>query len=161
MIKKTLRFTLIEVMIATSLFGILMFFSSSLFFRYQKLCYRLEEIRPLVFQRALFYEKMLEITSSIDLSSIKKSSPYHSEYLSFIFDNGFKDNASFSGKILCEIYRTFDKELIYKLTSDDGKEIKRPLLSSINSFSYSLEKKILSISLKDTDSNQLNYTFCL
>jgi hypothetical protein len=163
MIKKVkiFRFTLVEVIISTSLFGILMFSVTSLFFKYQKLSAQLEEIRPFVFQRALFYEKMEEITSSIDVTTIKKSSPYYSEYLSFTFDNGFKDDSSFSGMVVCEIYRTFDKELIYKITNNQGLELKRALLSDVAIFSYTLENKILKFFIQESNSNQLNYTFKL
>ena len=72
MIKKRFRFTLIEIIIATSLFSILIFSTTTLFFRYHKLKSRIEAIRGPVFERSLFYEKILDVTNTLDYSSVKK-----------------------------------------------------------------------------------------
>ena len=159
MIKKTYRFTLIEIIIATSLFAILIFSTTSLFFQYQKLSARIDTIRPKVFERTIFYEKMCEMTATMDSSSIKKTSPEYTEFLSFNFDNGFKDNADFSGRCLCKLYRTNEKKLIYKISNTEGKEIKRSILENITSFSSRIDKNILYLDIQDINHYNFSYAF--
>ena len=159
--KKTHRFTLIEVIIATSLFSILIFSISSLFFKYQKIKVKIDSIRPKVFERVLFYEKIFEMMASIDKSTIKTSSPYYNQFLSFDFNNGYKDDAAFSGKVHLELYRTFEKNLMMKLINDEKQEKKTPLLKDITSFSYEINKNTIQLNLNCTNQKELNYTFSL
>lgn len=161
MLRKKNYFSLIEVIIATSLFAVLIFSTTSLFFRYQKLNAHLDKIRPKVFERTLFFEKMLDITASIDTSTITQSSPLYEEFLSFSFDNGFKDEEDFSGKATCTLYRTFEKELIYKITAENKREITRALLKGVYHFKPQVKDNTLYIAIEDKDHKKLNYTFLL
>ncbi len=147
--KKVLPFSLFEVIIATSLFAILLFSTTSLFFRYHKLSAKIATIRPKVFERALFFDKMTEMTESIDASTIETVSDDHDKCLIFEFDNGFKDNASFSGKCTCTVYKTIDNKLIYKLVNQEGQELVRPILLEVESFNAQFENGILTLKIKD------------
>ncbi|MCH9621841.1 MAG: hypothetical protein S4CHLAM20_12690 [Chlamydiia bacterium] len=160
MIKKCFGFTLIEIIIATSLFAILIFSTTSLFFRYQKLKTRITDIRPYVLERAFFFDKMTDMTLSLDSTSIKDQSLDYNEFLSFTFDNGFKDSPFFSGKCSCELFRTHENELIYKIISSK-KELSRIFLSHISSFRYEVKNDHLHIYLIDTDERHFNYAFSI
>lgn len=161
MIKKIYRFTLIEIIIATVLFSTLIFSTTSLFFRYHKISAYINSIRPIIFQRTMFFEKMKEMTASVDLSTIKVSSPQYNEFLSFTFDNGFKDNADLSGKCKCELFRTEEKKLFYIISNNKGKELKRPLLEDVTFFSPLIKDKILFLTIEDIHGNHLEYSFNL
>lgn len=159
--KKTHHFSLFEIIIATSLFAILIFSTTSLFFRYHKLSAHLSTIRPKVFERALFFDKMTEMSDSIDSMTIETKSYEHEEFLSFIFDNGFKDNAALSGECTCSIYRTIEGELRYKIANNKGVETTRTILKDIESFNTGFEDGVLTLSLIDTYSGKTQYTFLL
>ncbi len=159
--KKSFPFSLIEIIIATSLFAILIFSTTSLFFRYHKLSAHIAMIRPKVFERALFFDKMTEMSDSIDAASIETKSYDHEQFLSFVFDNGFKDNAALSGECVCQIYRTIDKNLYYKISNNQGKETARIILQNIESFKAEVENQILTITFIEENSGEIKYSFIL
>ena len=160
-VKKKCHFSLVEIIIAASLFAILLFSTTSLFFRYQKCTAKIASISPEIFSNALFFEKMTEMTMTIDRESITTKNSGYTDFLEFSFDNGFKDQSDLSGECKCKLYRTFDKELIYSITSSNGGELTRPLLSNIASFTPKIEKSSLSISIVTTHGSLYNYTFLI
>ncbi len=161
MVKKKSHFSLIEIIIAASLFSILLFSTTSLFFRYQKCTAKIASISPEIFSNALFFEKMTEMTMTLDRESINTQNAGYTEFLEFTFDNGFKDQSDLSGECKCKLYRTFDKELIYTITSSNGAELTRPLLSNIVSFTPKIDDIALSINIETIDGNVYNYTFLI
>jgi hypothetical protein len=161
MIKRRHNFSLIEIIIATSLFSILIFSTTTLFFRYHKLNTRLLDIRPYAYERAFFYEKMLDITLTLDPSTISQESPHYSQYLSFTFDNGFVEDTKLSGKCTCELYKEFNGDLIYKISDIKGKSRKRILLKGVDSFTTETKQNHLWISLLDKRGQEISYTFSI
>ena len=161
MLKKRYPFSLIEVIIATSLFSILIFSTTSLFFRYHKINARLDQLRPKVFERTLFFEKMSDITASLDTATLSMESPHYEEFLSFDYDGGFKDDTEFSGRISCQLYRTYDKELIFKLKGSSGKEKKFVILRDIKSFKPEVSGNLLHLNITNLDESTIPYTFLL
>ena len=159
--KKPRYFSLLEVIIATSLFAVLLFSTTSLFFTYHKLSTKIASIRPKVFQRALFFEKMTEFSQTMDPSTIKTHSYDHEQSLSFVFDNGFKDDPNFSGKNHCILFKTMDGELKYTLTNSKGETLTRTLLEDIPFFSPHYEESILTLTIGNKESLESSYTFIL
>ena len=159
--KKSFSFSLIEIIIATSLFAILIFSTTSLFFRYHKLSAHIATIRPKVFERSLVFDKMTEMSDSIDITTIETKSYNHEQFLSFVFDNGFKDNAALSGECLCQIYRTIDKNLFYKISNTNGEEATRMILQNIESFKAAINNEILTITFIEGNSGEIKYCFIL
>ena len=89
---------------------------------------------------------------------------HHPEVLTFI--NIKKDRKKVTGancsvKLTDKFLKAVENNEEYALINHQGKEIKRALLSDIIHFAYSLENKILTFSLEDSNSNHLNYTFKL
>ena len=158
---KRYNLSLIEIIIATSLFGILIFSTTSLFFNYNKLKVRIEKIRPIILNQTLFYTKILEMTNTINYSSINKIKSPHSQAFTFSFDNGYKDNHKFSGKCQCHLFRNFAKEIIYEISNDNSETLSRCLLTNIDKFTHSIKNNILYISLTTTNSKILSYAFFL
>lgn len=160
-IKKRLGFTLFEIIIATSLFSILIFSTTTLFFRYHKLKSRIEAVRPFVFERALFFEKMTDMSLTIDPETISCQSPDHNEYVSFTFCNGFKDNPEISGKCCCQIFRNHEDDLVYDISNDKDIHCKRTFLTNIVKFKPVLENDILRIEFTDKHENEFSYDFLI
>jgi hypothetical protein len=160
-IKKKSYFSLIEIIIAASLFAILLFSTTSLFFRYQKCTAKIATISPEIFSNALFFEKMTEMTMTLDKESITTKNAAYTEFLEFTFDNGFKDQTDLSGECKCKLYRTFDKELIYTITSSNGAELTRPLLSNVAYFTPKIDNRSLCIHIETIHGTVYNYTFLI
>ncbi|MCH9617866.1 MAG: hypothetical protein SP4CHLAM5_10200 [Chlamydiia bacterium] len=159
MIKRTNYFSLIEVIIAASLFGILLFTTTSLFFRYHKLNANLNGIREEVLERTLFYEKLLDMSSSIDKSTIAIKSPLYEDFLSFIFDNGFKDNARLSGRCLCTLYRAPGNIIKYEIKNGEKNTSTRVLLQGVTSFKSKIKGDLLYIEVGLINNLPLSYCF--
>ena len=159
-IQKKFFFSLIEIIIATSLFGILIFSTTSLFFRYHQLSSKLNLIRPKVLERSLFFKKMTAISNTIDKKSINTKSDNYKDYISFTFDNGIIDNAALSGACLCEIYRTEQQKIVYKISSNHH-EHPRDILEGISSFTTKTDGNILYMFLVDTNNQKLTYAFTI
>ena len=158
---KRYNLSLIEIIIATSLFAILIFSTTSLFFNYNKLKVRIEKIRPIILNQTLFYTKILEMTNTINYSSINKIKSPHNEALTFYFDNGYKDNHEFSGKCQCHLFRNFEKEIIYEISNNNNKTLSRCLLTNIDKFTHNIKDNVLYITLTTTNSKTLSYAFFL
>jgi hypothetical protein len=161
MIKRTNYFSLIEVIIAASLFGILLFTTTSLFFRYHKLNTNLNAIRGEVLERTLFYEKLLDMSGTIAKSTITMDSPIYEDFLSFIFDNGFKDNARLSGRCLCKLYRAPGNIIKYEINNEDKDTSTRVLLQDVSSFKSKIKDNQLYIEIGLIDNLPLSYCFAL
>jgi|GEM_PF-2951558 len=160
-VKKKLHFSLIEIIIGASLFAMLLFSTTSLFFRYQKCTAKIASISPEIFNNALFFEKMTEMTMTLERDSISTKSAYYTDFLEFTFDNGYKDQSDFSGECTCKLYRTFDKELMYTVTSTNSAEVTRPLLTNIASFTSNIQGSALSISIQTIHGSFYNYMFLI
>ena len=137
------------------------FSTTSLFFRYHKLNTRLNALRPIILERTLFYEKLLEMSGTIDPSSIKTTSPVYGQFLSFDFNNGFKDNANLSGKCTCSMYHDENQNLCYVVENEKKEACKRTLLQNISSFKASHNSKTLTITISFLQGKDLKYTFLL
>lgn len=161
MIKRTSPFSLIEVIIATSLFSILLFTTTSLFFRYHKLNAHLQTVRPKVLERTLFYQKMLDMSGTIETSSIKTENPYYEDFLSFIFDNGFKDNARLSGRCLCSVYRAPGGVIKYEVSNESKDTSTRVLMQDVTSLKSYVKKDRLYMEIGVRKGASLYYCFPL
>lgn len=103
---------------------------------------------------------MLEITSSLDPDSINKKKNSYPQAINFVFYNGFKQNPTFSGKLLGRIYKNLQNNLVLQVL--EGQEKKESiLLSNIKNFSYQITDDILTISLSQTNNTHLQYCFFL
>jgi hypothetical protein len=158
---KRYNISLIEIIIATSLFAILIFSTTSLFFNYNKLKVRVENIRPTIINQSLFYKKTLEMTSTCTIASINKEASSYSEAITFSFDNGYKDDHRFSGKCTCHLFRNFDKQIIYEITNKDHQKISRCLLTDVYKFEPNVTDNTLFITLTFGDKKRLSYAFLL
>jgi len=159
MIKKRFGFTLIEIIIATSLFAIIIFSTTTLFFRYQKLKTRISDLKPYVLERAFFYNKMIDLTLSCDTKTITNASKTYNDYLAFDFDNGVKENPQFSGKCKCELFRTYTGDLNYTITAENGETLTRTLLTNIKGFHHEIQENYMIVHFIDSQMRTFAYSF--
>ena len=67
---------------------------------------------------------MLEITNTIDIHTINSKKNHYTQAINFYFDNGFKDNPKFSGKLFGIIFKDLESNLILQ-TITNNKESKK------------------------------------
>lgn len=161
MIKKLYPFSILEVIIATSLFALLMFTTTSLFFRYHKLNTKLNDLRPIILERSLCYEKLLEMSGTIDKGSLVMDSLTYEHFFSFEFDNGYKDNANLSGKAKCSLFRDENSNLCYLIENKKKKAFKRVLLKNISAFEATDTDNTIHIDISFPEGDPIKYTFLL
>ncbi|MCH9812121.1 hypothetical protein K0U07_05110 [bacterium] len=161
MIRRSHPFSILEIIIATFLFSIVLGTTSSLFFRYQKLSAKLESFRPKVLERTLFYEKFLEMSLTIREESLQEDHTMYENLLTFKYNNAYKQNPGVAGECTCKLYKDENNHLIYHITNSKGQEAKRIFLQDISRFKATWKKRHLELHFKDLQGREFSYLFLL
>ena len=101
------------------------------------------------------------MSCSIDTDSIKHTDSRYEHFLSFTYDNGFKDDANYSGRCSCELYRYTGNEIRYKVINEKNEEWTRVILQDVLSFESSIKNNLLYLDIELLDKTTLSYCFIL
>lgn len=163
MIKRKTPFTLIEVLIALSLVGVLLYTLFSSLVTTTKIAKELSTVKPAVLEKSFAYQRLTSIISQAPIENIslkKKGSEEEYSILDLTFLNPIDPEFIYSGEVKGEI-SLIDKTITLSIwPKEEGHPLRRePLLQGVDKIVF--EKEYASHILLHVTRGETQETFAL